>query len=286
MDLSGPFRGDLARERGLVTRAGLVGPRYRRVYPNVYLPAGSPLTLVNRSRAAYLLVAEYGALAGYSAAELLGARCAPADADAEVIVPLRNFRELPGLRVHRDRLADQELTDLDGVLLTTPARTAYDLARWLALTDAVPAVDALRWSTDVSLDAILAVDRRYPGARWRSRLRGVLELSDAGAQSAMESRCRLALVLRGLPKPRTQFPVIVPGLDRPLHLDLAYPDRRVGIEYDGAGHRSREALRLDNERHNLLLAARWTVLRVTSDDVLRTPDAMALNVRRALAAAA
>src|SRR5882724_6008600 len=120
MDLSGPFRGDLARERGLVTRAGLAGPRYRQVFPNVYLPAGAPFTLASRSRAAYLLVAEYGALAGYSAAELLGARCAPADADAEVIIPGRNFRERPGLRVHRDRLVDRELTELDGVLLTTP----------------------------------------------------------------------------------------------------------------------------------------------------------------------
>jgi hypothetical protein len=190
----------------------LAGPRYRRVFPNVYLPADAPLTLDARSRAAYLLVAEYGVLAGYSAAELLGARCAPADADAEVIVPRRNFRERPGLRVHRDRLADDEITDVDGVLLTTPSRTAYDLARWLALTDAVPAVDALRWSTKISLASIRAIDRSYPGARWRSRVRGVLALSDAGAHSVMESRCRLALVLRGLPPPQTQYPVTAPGL--------------------------------------------------------------------------
>jgi len=285
MTLSGPFRGDTARRRGLVTRAALAGPRYRPVYPNVYLPAGVPLTLATRSRAAYLLVAEHGALAGYSAAELLGARCAPADADAEVIVPRRNFRERPGLRVHRDRLADDEVTEVDGVVLTTPARTAYDLARWLPLMDAVPAVDTLRWSTEVSLPAIAAIDRRYPGSRWRSRVSGVLALSDAGAHSVMESRCRLALVLRGLPRPRTQYPIMVPGLDWAIHLDLAYPEHRVGIEYDGAGHRSRAAQRVDNERHNLLLLAGWTILRFTSDDVLRTPDAMALTVRQALAAA-
>jgi hypothetical protein len=262
----------------------LAGPRFRRVFPNVYLPAEAPLTLSARSQAAYLLVAESGALAGYSAAELLGARCAPADADAEVIVPGRNFRECPGLRVHRDRLADDEVTEIDGVLITTAARTAYDLARWLALTDAVPAVDALRWSTGVTPASISMIDRRYPRARWRSRVRGVLTLSDARAHSVMESRCRLVLVLRGLPPPVTQFPVTVPGLDWIVHLDMAYPEHRVGIEYDGAGHRSRAAMLSDNERHNLLLSAGWTVFRVTADDVLRTPDAMALTVRRALQA--
>src|SRR5882757_8574253 len=236
---SGSFRGDVAQQRGLVTRAMLAGPRFRRVFPNVYVPADAPLTLGVRSRAAYLLVLEHGALAGYSAADLLGARCAPADADAEVIIPGRNFRERPGLRVHRDRLADDEVTEIDGVLLTAAARTAYDLARWLPL-------------------------------------------SDAGAHSVMESRCRLVLVLRGLPPPRTQFPVAVPGLDWTIHLDLAYPEHRVGIEYDGAGHRSRAVMLSDNERHNLLLSAGWTVFRFTSDDVLRTPDAMALTVRRAL----
>jgi hypothetical protein len=263
----------------------LAGPRFRQVFPNVYLPADAPFTLASRSRAAYLLVAEYGALAGYSAAELLGARCAPADADAEVIVPRRNFRERPGLRVHRDRLADSEITEIDGIQLTTPARTAYDLARWLPLIDAVPAVDALRWSTGLTVASITAIDRRYPRARWRSRVAGVLALSDAGAQSMMESRCRLALVLRGLPRPRTQYPLSVPGLGWDIHLDMAYPDERVGIEYDGAGHRSRAALQADNERHNLILSAGWTVLRMTSDDVLRTPDAMAHTVRQALAAA-
>jgi very-short-patch-repair endonuclease len=83
-------------------------------------------------------------------------------------------------------------------------------------------------------------------------------------------------------RPRLSTRVTVPGLHWTIHLDMAYPEHRVGIEYDGAGHRSRAALLGDNERHNLLLAAGWTVFRVTSDDVLRTPDAMALTVRRAL----
>lgn len=100
--------------QGLVTRNALHGPGYLRLFPDVYVPAGTPLSLSVRSMAAYLLVAEYGVLVGYSAADLHGAACAPLEADAEVGVPGRSLRDQPGLRVHRDLLADDEITDIMG----------------------------------------------------------------------------------------------------------------------------------------------------------------------------
>jgi len=85
--LGAPFRGTEAVAAGLLTRARLYGPRYRRVYPDVYLPADRPLDLATRSRAAFLLVRDRGGvLAGYSAAALHGADCAPGDAPAEVLL--------------------------------------------------------------------------------------------------------------------------------------------------------------------------------------------------------
>jgi hypothetical protein len=78
-----PFRGTEALAQGVLTRARLRGPRYRRVFPDVYLPVAAPDDFATRSRAAYLLVAERGGvLAGYSAAVLLGADCAPLGAPA------------------------------------------------------------------------------------------------------------------------------------------------------------------------------------------------------------
>src|SRR5882757_1164833 len=99
--LAAPFRGTEAVAAGLLTRARLYGPRYRRVYPDVYLPADRPLDLATRSRAAFLLVRDRGGvLAGYSAAALHGADCAPGDAPAEVLLAT-NSRSHPGLRIHR-----------------------------------------------------------------------------------------------------------------------------------------------------------------------------------------
>jgi hypothetical protein len=85
--ISGPFRGSEAIRNGLLGRGALSGPCYLRILPDIYVPATSTLNLQIRSMAAHLLVAEYGVLVGYSAAQLLGADCAPLDADAEVGVP-------------------------------------------------------------------------------------------------------------------------------------------------------------------------------------------------------
>jgi hypothetical protein len=72
------------QERGVE----LGGLGYRRVFPDVYVPAALTLDLGIRSRAAYLLVRDRGGvLAGYSAALFHGANCAPRDARAEVLMP-------------------------------------------------------------------------------------------------------------------------------------------------------------------------------------------------------
>ena len=70
--LDGPFRGAEAVSAGLVTRRVLRGPRYRRLFPDVYAPASLASDLALRSRAAYLWAGGQGILGGYSAAELLG----------------------------------------------------------------------------------------------------------------------------------------------------------------------------------------------------------------------
>lgn len=112
---------------GVLTKGQLRGPGFRKLFPDIYLPRDIAPTLAVRSRAAHLLVAGRGALAGYSAAELLGARIAPRDADAEVVVPGGDFRECRGLRVHRERLADDEVETVAGLVVTSAIRTRPEL---------------------------------------------------------------------------------------------------------------------------------------------------------------
>jgi hypothetical protein len=123
------FRGTLAVAAGLVTPGQLRGPGYRRLFPDTYIRAGDRADLALRSRAGYRYVEGRGVLAGYSAAELLGASCAPGDAQVEVLVPGGKQRDHDGLLVCRDRIAPGEIVEVDGLRLTSPLRTAYDLAR-------------------------------------------------------------------------------------------------------------------------------------------------------------
>lgn len=119
-ELDAPLRGSLAVAAGLVTKSRLRGPGFRRLFPDVYLPAHLAPTLAMRSRGAHLLVAGRGVPAGYSAAELLGARIAPRDSDAEVVAG-RDVRECRGLRVHRERLAEDEVETVAGLVVPPPS---------------------------------------------------------------------------------------------------------------------------------------------------------------------
>jgi very-short-patch-repair endonuclease len=279
MDLSQPFRGSHAIATGLLTPGVLRGPRFRRLFPDIYVPSGGEVDLELLSRAAYLLVAGYGALGGFSAAELLGAGCAPLGTPAEIVAPCR-VRTHAGLLVRQDRIPPDELQVLDGLLLTTPQRTAYDLGRRAPLVEAVVAVDALAHVHGFHPRDVLVVGRRHLGARGSAQLPQVVELSDPRAGSPMESRIRLALRSGGLPLPALQHPV------GPYELDLAYPAVRVAIEYNGRDHLDPGRALRDLEREAYLTAAGWIVLRFGAYLVLRRPDLVAARVRARLVTAA
>jgi hypothetical protein len=91
------FRGSEAVAAGLVTWDVLLGPRFRRVFPDTYVAAGLTLDSALRSHAAYRYAWHEGVLGGHSAAGLLGVACGPPDAPAELIVPHRGQRGFPGL---------------------------------------------------------------------------------------------------------------------------------------------------------------------------------------------
>lgn len=67
---------------------------------------------------------------------------------------------------------------------------------------------------------------------------------------------------------------------RKWRLDLAYPDRRLAIEVDGAVHRIKGQFYRDLEKHQALFFEGWRLLRVSTAQV-RSGAALAM-VRRAL----
>lgn len=204
------FRGTAAVAAGLVTPARLRGPEFLRLLPDTYARVGAaPPDLRLHSHAAYLWAGPDAVLCGYSAAELLGASCAPRRAPAEVMVTAvragpRSRREA---RVRRDVLHPDEVVDVDGVPVTGRMRTAFDLARWLPPTEGIVAVDALaRGSFDPN--PLLNFTVRYPGLRGVRKVLDALTWADARSGSPPETRLRLLLVRGALPRPVPQHPVV------------------------------------------------------------------------------
>lgn len=272
-----PFRGSAANAAGLVTRGVLYGPGYERLLPDVHVTAGTEIDLALLSRAAAVLVGDHGVLSGYSAAEILDASCAPLGAPAEVTLwPGRRRRPHPRLRVRRDTLGRADVVRCRGLLVTSPARTAADLARRApTLTEAVVAADALCRRHRLEPAVVLVAP---PGACGAARLPQVRSLADPLSDSPMETRIRLAIVLAGLPPPVLQHAVLVDG--HRYRLDLSYPELRLVFEFDGGHHRTADRARHDLDRQQRLAAAGWRIVRFPAATVLGRPAVVAAVVAR------
>lgn len=277
-----PFRGSEAVKAGLLTPAMLRGPKYQRVFPDVYVPADLPLDLVLRSRAAHVWLAGRGVLAGYSATAIYAAPCAPSDASAEVITPARHRQAPPGLTVHQDSLAEDEHRLYRGIRLTTPVRTAYDLARRLGTVEAVVALDSLAGRFGFKPEELLTLAARYPRARGRRGIPKVVMLAEPLAGSPMETRLRLLLEGAGLPRPAVEYGIPDRRAYIVAHVDLAYPDQQIAIEYESEDHFTRERATRDVYRYTRLQDLGWRVYRYRARDILGEPDRVVAEVRRAL----
>lgn len=277
--IEGPFRGSAAVAAGLVTRNHLRGPRFRRLFPDIYVPVGpSAPDFRCRSRAAYLYVEGHGVLGGYSAAELLGADCAPRNAVPEVVVE-RDVRCRAGLAVTRGRVPEVDRRLAGNCLVTAPLLTAWDLTRRLDLVEAVVALDALaRYRSPIDdpfpPSALLDLREKRLGTRGCRRLDDVVALADPRAGSPMETRLRLLLVFAGL-RPEVQYAV----RDRQgrMTFDLAFPEAKLAIEYDGRGHLE---LGYGDRRRDLRSGALgWHTMRVDAPAVTQTGAATVELIR-------
>ena len=121
-----PFVGTEAIDAGTFTEREL--RRFcTRIYPNVYQRRDSGLTAKDRAVAAWLWSGKRAVVAGNSAAALLGAEWVDPHGAAELI---SDHKRPPPLIVTRNEtLLPGETTQVVGVPVTSPARTAFDLGR-------------------------------------------------------------------------------------------------------------------------------------------------------------
>jgi hypothetical protein len=259
-----PFIGSEALASGVLTRHRL-RTRFVALHPDVYTSPDANLTAVQRGYAAWLWSRRRGVVAGQSASALHRAKWVDAQAPVQLLYEHR--RPPAGIHTWLDRVADDEIQAITGIPVTTPARTALDLACRYPLVEAVAAIDALARATRLKVADVEAIADRYKGHRNIRRAGHALTLVDAGAESPRETWLRLLLIEAGYPRPQTQIPVHGEYGQLVAVLDMGWEDVKIALEYEGDHHRTdRRQFNRDVARFEALTDLRWITVRVTAED--------------------
>ena len=271
------FLGSEAIASGNITR-GQLRSRYRAIYPDVYEPKAVKPSLHANTTGAWLWSKRRGVITGRAAAALHGALWV--DEAAPVELMWQNCNPPPGIVCRDERFTCDEVVEIDDMAVATIERTAFDLGRHLPRGAAVSHLDALSRATGLEAEHLMPLIDHYAGARGVRRLKGALDLMDAGAESPKETWTRLVLVDGGFPRPTTQIPV--PNDNGSMfYLDMGWEYCMLAVEYDGDHHRSdpkryaRDIARLEE-----LQRKGWIVIRVIAG---HRPPFILYRVRQAWA---
>jgi very-short-patch-repair endonuclease len=261
----------------------LRGPRFRRLFRGVYVPAGEPVSLAQRARAA-LLVAPPGAYASHHTAARLWGAVAPDTGETHISVPGLGTRSVrDGIAAHRAETTFPP-TELRGLPLSAPVAVFLELATLhLDLVALVVLGDSLVRRARITPESLVVATAGWAGrgARLARRAAGLVR---TGVDSAMESRLRLFIVLAGLPEPQVNFVVRNAVGDWAARFDLCYPQLKLIIEYDGEHHRlDADQWSSDLKRREWLERQGWRIIVINSDAYHREPRETLARIRQALA---
>lgn len=272
-----------------VARYRVGSGRWERAQRGIYRVAGAPWSW-RQDLLAACLAAGRGAAASHRSAACLWELEGVDWGVVEISVVRSRYHRLDGVIVHRSTdLSPAVATVRHGVPVTTPARTLVDLGAVLpermvelALDSALGRRLVTVAGVRLALDAVARRGRRGVGV-----LRSLLEdRSDSARMGAttLEARMRRLCRDHGIPELTFQHEVRT-GRRFIGRVDFARPDLRLAIEVDGyEWHSSLEAFGHDRARQNELVAAGWTVLRFTWNDVTKGPERVANAIRRILVA--
>ena len=210
---------------------------------------------------------------------------------AEITCPRWRRAQHPGLTVHETTaLSLRDVTEVDGIPVTTVERTIFDLAAVRSRFTVDLAIDTALRQELTTLDELYAVVRRVGkrGRKGTKMLRGLLAERDGNYVPTESEREQMLLrVLRdhGLPEPERQFSIYNDAGDFLARPDLVYRDLKIAMEYDSYQHHvGKDALVRDSRRRNATTAIGWITLVATAEDVRHGQgNQFATDVRRARA---
>lgn len=203
-------------------------------------------------------------------------------------------RRQAGVMHHASQLPSEHVVEVDGVPVTSPARTIADLARELPFEPAVVVADAClhqELATEDEIRDLMLWQSDWPGSRGAAR---ALSFADALAESVLESRGRVRMANDRLPEPELQVDILDEAGAFVARADFLIRRHSTVIEADGrlkyraatAGRPLEDVLWAEKRREDALRALGYEVVRFTWDDLAAAPELFRRRILAAFARAA
>jgi very-short-patch-repair endonuclease len=239
---------------------------------------------VQPERLAHAAVGPPSALCGTTAAAFYGwPLLTPPHVVELTVPPWRSPTCWPSALIRRRGLPASDLVVVGGVEVTSPVRTALDIAAWEPLGEALVVLDAVLRRRILDQRHLREGLETCRATRGRRRQVLAVSLADGRRASPPESTFRALVHEARLPAPVQQLPIYFRG-SFVGRVDFAWPDRRVLVEINGfAYHADMAGFRRDQRRYSGFTRAGWRVLPFAAADLQSRPVEVIDEVRSTLA---
>jgi hypothetical protein len=258
--------------------------RWERMARGIYRIAGAPPSRPQPAMAAVLSRPD-GAISFLNAAELFGLSVVGPPVPW-LTVPTSSSARAAVARVHRSDLPTDQIDVVQGIRVTTAARTLVDCSALLGQHRLGKLVDEAmhrRLTSPQRVEAILDAARDRSLVARHEVLRDLIDVWRPSIRPGSPAEARLLRVLGewGFPPPERQVRIYDADGTIIARLDGGWPDRRIGFEYDSPEWHGPARWASDEARHALVEALGWTLLHIDKTDI--TPGATRLRDRLVVA---
>lgn len=253
--------------------------RLHRLHRGVYAVGHQRLSWHGHCLSAVLANTPSAVASHFSAGWLWGLLLNRPSGKFHLTAPTRRHPK-PQFVLHRAVLADEDRAFVEGIPVTSLARTHLDLAaevsldrvsRFLARSEADEAVDLH------AVEALLARCGHHPGRRTLRAALAIHKPDPTITRSGLEREFRDLALQAGLPPPSMNF--VVAGYE----LDAYWPDHRFAVELEVfETHGNRASFEADPVRDEELLLVGIEMIRVTGPRLQREPETVIGRVRTLL----
>ena len=248
-----------------------------REHRGVYLVGHEALAPLAREQAALLAAGENAVISHSSAAVVWSVARHPGP-DVHVTLTVGRRRSRLGLIVHRGpELEPHEIRQIQGLPVTSPARTLLDLAATGYLDLERAFADAHAQGLVKPYELAAAIERAGPRRGVRALTALINDNASGYTRSQAERLLRRLIREAALPEPRFNVRF------QKYELDAVWPDQRLVLEVDGYSyHGHRAQFESDRRKDLALTAAGYTVIRVTWRQLCSEPLAVVAVIATAL----